>query len=436
MVRLHTAGIWMISGALVAVGPMTYAAPNLQQLQQQEKQAQQQLSQTKNAYNATQSNLQNTLAQLQHLKSQWSSDQVALGTTQQKIQAAQSAISSVQKLIARTEAEMAAVKKSIDQTQKQYNATVASIARTQANLTKELNMLTGQLRLIEEHGSVGYVDVLVGSRTFSDFISRLSLLGQVAAAAANEVQVIHQEKAQEQQQKAQLTQQKIQLEKQKSAVSAHQAALSKEHQLLASEEAQAQSLHQAALVDAQLTSQNMQKQKQLMNSLRQQQDALRQQMSAISSEINRIAGQISSLLGQFNHGFLSRKQLYEAMLPLVTPIAQKFSLSPALVIAVITEESGGNQKALSYTGAIGLMQLEPGTAKDLGIDPYNPEQNVLGGCLYLHQMLNLFQGNLALALSAYNAGPGAVEANHNQVPSYTQDYVNNIEALYSLYSKW
>jgi len=111
-------------------------------------------------------------------------------------------------------------------------------------------------------------------------------------------------------------------------------------------------------------------------------------------------------------------------------------LSPALVIAVITEESGGNQSAVCVTGAIGLMQLEPGTAASLGIDPYNTEQNVLGGCLYLSQMLQLFNGNLSLALAAYNAGPGAVQQNGDQVPSYTQGYVSNIEGLYSLYSSY
>ncbi|MBX5466120.1 MAG: lytic transglycosylase domain-containing protein [Firmicutes bacterium] len=173
-----------------------------------------------------------------------------------------------------------------------------------------------------------------------------------------------------------------------------------------------------------------------MAQLRQQQQALQQQMAALAGEIDRIAAQLDQLLSQYNQGYLSRRALYDAMLPLVEPIAAKFGLPPALVIAVITEESGGNQAARSVTGAIGLMQLEPGTAAELGIDPYNPEQNVLGGCLYLHQMLQLFHGNLSLALSAYNAGPGAVEANGDQVLPYTEAYVANVEALYALYQSY
>lgn len=107
-------------------------------------------------------------------------------------------------------------------------------------------------------------------------------------------------------------------------------------------------------------------------------------------------------------------------------------LSPRLVQSVIQVESGYNVKALSNKGAIGLMQLMPATARDLGVrDPWNPDQNVSGGTRYLSQQLDRFDGDLTLALAAYNAGPGAVER-HGGVPPYqeTQRYVEKVLGLY------
>ena len=108
------------------------------------------------------------------------------------------------------------------------------------------------------------------------------------------------------------------------------------------------------------------------------------------------------------------------------------SLDPDLVRAVIQVESGGYTMALSNKGAMGLMQLMPGTASQLSVDdPYDAEQNVSGGTQYLSHMLDLFNGNLELALSGYNAGPEAVNR-YGGIPPYpeTRSYVEKVLRLY------
>lgn len=104
----------------------------------------------------------------------------------------------------------------------------------------------------------------------------------------------------------------------------------------------------------------------------------------------------------------------------------RHGVSPELIRAVVAQESGGNPGAMSKAGAIGLMQLMPDTARSLGVNPYDMEQNVDGGIRYLKDMARKFD-SLDEVLAAYNAGPGAVQK-FGGVPPYaeTQDYVKKI----------
>jgi soluble lytic murein transglycosylase len=117
--------------------------------------------------------------------------------------------------------------------------------------------------------------------------------------------------------------------------------------------------------------------------------------------------------------------------------ASSYRLEEALVKAVIKAESNYNPQAVSSKGARGLMQLIPETARQMQVnDPFDPSQNIRGGSNYLRLMLDQFNGNLDLALAAYNAGPNAVQR-HGGIPPFeeTRTYVQRVRRYLDLYRR-
>jgi len=138
-----------------------------------------------------------------------------------------------------------------------------------------------------------------------------------------------------------------------------------------------------------------------------------------------------------NADFRSKKKKKKELLfhPIILQEASRHEVDPALVKAIIMAESGYNPNAISKKGAKGLMQLMPSTAQALGVeDAFNPEQNISGGVRYFKQLVNRFDGDVKLALAAYNAGSKKVR-HYQGVPPYkaTHYYIEKVFKYYELY---
>jgi soluble lytic murein transglycosylase-like protein len=131
----------------------------------------------------------------------------------------------------------------------------------------------------------------------------------------------------------------------------------------------------------------------------------------------------------------SMAYLKKTLGPIIAEATSTYRLPPALVLAVIQAESNFVPHAVSPKGALGLMQLMPGTANLLGVqNPFNPRENILAGCRYLRDLLDRFKGSLPLAVAAYNAGDSRVVAAGYMIPAIkeTRDFVASVLELYYL----
>ncbi len=256
------------------------------------------------------------------------------------------------------------------------------------------------LVILDKHGTVSFVGVLLGSNSFQGFLTRMSMLRRVWTL---EMGFLNQ---------ARLAQQHLQvLEQRQNATVVHLDALTTQAA------AQVRLLHQRELQAAAA--------KQAETTAVAQANRI---VASLAWQRNSLQQKIAALLAALQSGNVPWSQVLQD----INLLAKQYGIDPLLVEAVVLQESGGASGAKSPVGAQGLMQLMPATAAALGVNnAYNPVQNLRGGITYLLEMLQRFHGNLSLALAAYNAGPYAVQR-YGGIPPYqqTQNYVHNILALY------
>ena len=147
-----------------------------------------------------------------------------------------------------------------------------------------------------------------------------------------------------------------------------------------------------------------------------------------STRSSLVTNPYGSVVFDSSAGFAAPKHLTAV----IQDASRKHGVDPRLVAAVVRRESAWNENAVSHVGACGLMQLMPATARYLGVNNiFDARENVSGGTRYLRTLLDTFNGDLDLALAAYNAGPGAVQR-YRGVPPYreTRAYVAAVRGTY------
>lgn len=154
--------------------------------------------------------------------------------------------------------------------------------------------------------------------------------------------------------------------------------------------------------------------------------------SGFSTDWFSLALQQQSLYAKMDNGCgmfcVSGKAMKSKYTPLIQKIAMEEGVNPELAIRIAQQESGFNPYARSKAGAMGMFQLMPGTAKEMGVkDPFNPEQNIRGGIKYFKKMMRACNGDERLALAAYNSGLGSVRK-AGGIPRFTEtmNYVKKI----------
>ncbi len=160
------------------------------------------------------------------------------------------------------------------------------------------------------------------------------------------------------------------------------------------------------------------------------------QLGIINESINKTKPSLPIADINVNNNFIDRvNNRLKNYSNIISEAADKYNIPENLIKAVITTESAARNEANSPVGAKGLMQLMDGTAKGLGVsNSFDPRQNIMGGANYLSQMLTKFDGDMNLALAAYNAGPGNVEK-YNGIPPF-KETINYVQKVKSYISKF
>jgi soluble lytic murein transglycosylase-like protein len=359
--------LFLLAGPLAA-----WAQPSIGQYQRQERQVEGQISAAQASYQQARDALAAAEARVRRLDGE-----MVAGA--QNLQRLSSDVG-----LARREAE------------RRQRAADAALAKQRASAS----VADRALVTVYVGSRVSYLDVLFGATSFSDFVTRAAFLWSVWMRTLNLLRQAEADRREADRLAAAARAALVRLQGLE-----NQAALQLERLRARSAAAkQAWQAEQAAAARVHAAIQ-----------------ALLKEKAGLQAAIERLLAQLRS--GKLDWGHLMQ---------LVDALGRQYGLDPRLIEAVIIQESGGDARARSSAGALGLMQLMPGTAAALGVqDPLDPVQNVRGGITYLLEMLQRFHGNLALALAAYNAGPGAVEK-YGGIPPYaeTQRYVQDVLKLY------